>query len=96
MLKHGEVNPLNVHGLRRMEHCPPHFTQIEFNIYVSEKTIADWIWANLGGRFFFGDMYQGSGKSYSSSKVAAFELPGEASYFSLVLDTINKNPFSDF
>ncbi len=93
MLKHGEVNPLSVHGLRRTDHCPPHFTQIEFNIYVSEKTITDWVWANLSGRFFFGDMYQGSGKAYSSNKVAAFELPGEASYFSLVLDTINKNPF---
>lgn len=96
MLKHNEVNPLAVFGLRKMEHCPPHFTTVKFDCYVNDKVITDWIWEHLDGRFYIGDEYGSSdnkGPIYMQ-KVAAFELAGEASYFSLILDTINKNEFS--
>jgi hypothetical protein len=43
MLKYGEINPLNVFGLRRVEHCPPHFEQVHFNLHVNDKKITDWI-----------------------------------------------------
>ena len=91
MIKYGEVNPLNVHGLRRLEHCPPHFTKVEFSIRTSEKDITDWIFENLEGRFWFGEQYfRTDGGSISYNKCAAFEEPAEASYFLLMLDTINK------
>jgi hypothetical protein len=97
MLKHNEVNPLSVFGLRRVEHCPPHFTQINFDLACSEKTIADWIYENLDGRFYLGDFYvESSTGSLNMQKTAAFETSGEASYFSLVLDTINKYNYGDF
>ena len=93
MLKHNEVNPLAVFGLRRVAHCPPHFTKVQFDSYTNEKALTDWIYENLTGRFYFGEWYNEteSGKS-SMSRCAAFEEPGEASYFSLILDTINKMP----
>lgn len=92
MLKHNEVNPLAVFGLRRMEHCPPHFSIVEFELRVSDKIITDWIWENLDGRFYLGDDYtENESGSISMRKIAAFEQGGEASYFSLVIDTINKH-----
>jgi hypothetical protein len=91
MLKHKEANPLTVFGLRRMTHCPPHFTPIKFDLRTNEKIISDWIWEHLEGRFYMGDEYQENGKNLGMRKVVAFEVPGEASYFSLLLDTINRN-----
>ena len=93
MLKHNEVNPLSVFGLRRLDHCPPHFTKFTFNAQVQDKTITDWIHENLTGRFYYGDEYflHTSNGKVGMHKCAAFELPGETSYFALQVDTINKN-----
>jgi len=90
MLKLNEVNPLTVFGLRMMDHCPPHFVQVSFETYTNEKQILDWIWENTQGRFYFGDIYQpASNGSITFQKCAAFEIPGEASYFSLLLSSFN-------
>jgi len=92
MLKHNEANPLSVFGMRRMDHCPPHFTSVKFDLRTDEKVISDWVWENLDGRFFIGDEYINTpGSSVAMQKMVAFESPGEASFFSLLLDTINKN-----
>lgn len=94
MLKHNEVNPLAVFGMRRMDHCPPHFTTIEFDLRGSLKNITDWIWEHLDGRFYVGDIYlDGNNNGIAMQKIAAFETPGEASYFSLILDTINVSSY---
>ena len=94
MLKHNDPNPLSVHQMRRVDHLPPHFTPVLFSLSTQEKAVTDWIWENLDGRFYLGDEYATSETgSVQMSKVAGFELPGEASYFSLVLDTINKHDF---
>lgn len=91
MLKYNEVNPLTVFGLRRMDHCPPHFTSVKFDSHTTDKRISDWIWENLEGRFYFGDVYFSSASGgVTMQKQAAFELAAEASYFSLILDTIDK------
>jgi hypothetical protein len=92
MLKHGEANPLAVWGLREIDHCPPHFTPVDFEIYANDKLIRDWIWANLEGRFYFGPHYyrDQETKKIAMIKRAAFELPGEASMFALILAHINK------
>ena len=89
MLKHGEVNPLNVHGLRKLEHCPPHFECVQFNPYVNDKTVSDWIYENLSGRFYVGYRDTNSGRTVERQMVVAFELSSEASYFSLFLPQIN-------
>jgi hypothetical protein len=91
MLKHNEVNPLNVFGLRRMDHCPPHFETLCFDLKTQEKNIADWIYENLSSRFFFGDTYiinPENGNMILCHKVA-FEDASELSYFGMFLDTIN-------
>ena len=88
------LNPLSVFGLRRVDHCPTHFTRFTFDLTGHEKTITDWIYENLTGRFYLGDTYflhESNGK-VGMHKCAAFENPGEASYFALQLDTINKQP----
>lgn len=71
--------------MRRMNHIPPHFSKVLFSLSAEQKKITDWVWENLEGRFFFGDFYTDK----DVQKVAAFELEGEASYFALILDTIN-------
>ena len=92
MLKYGEVNPLNVHNLRRTETCPLHFSSINFEIRTSEKTITDWIYENLSGRFWLGEHYfANEGGSIAFNKRVAFEIPAEASYFGMFLDQINKS-----
>ena len=94
MLKHNEANPLAVFGLRELEHCPPHFIQVEFELKTTEKAITDWIWSNLDGRFWFGDWYyKDENTNVNFHKCAAFETAGEASMFALVLDQINKPMF---
>ena len=47
MLKHGDVNPLNVHQLRQLSWCPPHFTQVIFEPYITHKNVTDWLYENL-------------------------------------------------
>ena len=94
MLKYGEANPLAVFGLRELEHCPPHFVQVNFDLKASEKTISDWVYTNLTGRFYYGDYYyKNSDNTVQISKQMAFESPGEASMFALVLDQINQQDY---
>lgn len=93
MLQHNEVNELAVFGLRRVNHCPAHFTRFAFELSCADKVITDWIYEHLTGRFYFGDDYflhESNGK-VGMRKCAAFEIAGEASYFALQLDTINKH-----
>ena len=91
MLKYGEANPLTVFGIRELEHCPPHFTRVCFDLKCPEKNISDWVWTNLTGRFYYNDMYyKDPENNVHTQKCAAFESPGEASMFALILDQINK------
>jgi hypothetical protein len=90
MIKLGYVNALNVFGLRLLEHNPPHFTKVPFDLRVNSKTVSDWIYQNLEGRFWFGDYYDvdSTGKIFCS-KCVSFELAAEASMFALILNQIN-------
>lgn len=97
MIKHGEVNPLNVFGLRETAHCPPHFQQVSFDLKTSENDIRNWIYENLEGRFWLGDQHFTNGHGQVEiQKCASFENHAEASYFSLFLDQINKSQYADF
>jgi hypothetical protein len=89
MLKYGEANPLNVFGLREVDHLPPHFEPVTFDLVPRAKTIVDWIYENLEGRFWFGAVY--NTESRGSSHCVAFEISSEATMFALMLDQINTN-----
>ncbi len=88
------VNPLNVAGLRQLDHCPPRFFPVDFDLSCKQKKISDWIWTNLHGRFYLGDTYGIDRSSKSSTtflkKRAAFEIHSEASYFAMILTDLNK------
>jgi hypothetical protein len=89
-LVNGEVNPLEVFGMRRVNHYPPHFSPVAFDLRVNEKHILDWIYTHSASRFYFGDRYfYNSNGKIEFAKVVAFESAGEASYFALMLDNIN-------
>ena len=95
MLKHNEVNPLNIFGLRRLDHCPPHFETLCFDLKTQEKNITDWIYENLASRFFFGDAFvidPDKNVLVMCNKVG-FEDASELSYFDMFLDTINVYDF---
>lgn len=94
MLKHGEANPLNIFGLRQLTHCPPHFERVQFDLRTSEKDITDWIYENLEGRFYFGqiDVTQPYNRPTFRQCLVAFELSSEATYFSMFLTQINEAP----
>jgi len=97
MLKHGEINPLNIFDLREIGHCPPHFCKVRFDLKTSEKSIKDWIYENLTGRFWIGDVYsENENDSFHMEKCVAFEVHAEASYFSLMLDTFNTWEYKPF
>ena len=95
MIKHGgEVNPLNVFDLREVPNVPPHFTKMTFDLVAAEKDISNWIYENMEGRFFLsGSFYSkndgATGGRYTISACVAFELPSEATYFSMMLPSIN-------
>jgi hypothetical protein len=96
MLRNGEANPLTVHGLRELDRCPPHFIKVQFELRHSYKQIADWIWENLEGRFWLGDLYFANDNgSTSMIACAAFEQPGEASMFTLCLDQIQQSYYNN-
>lgn len=84
MLKHGEVNPLNVAGIRRTKTCPPHFVRVEVPFSFDDKTnkqLTDWIYENLEGRFCFG-------QDQHLTSYIGFEIHSEASYFALMQSQI--------
>ena len=107
MLCNGEVNPLTVHNLREMDFCPPHFTVVSFELRGQKKEVTDWIWENLTGRFWIGEVYEENNvtdklsnlKNGTNTQIlnvgityaVAFEIPGEASMFALLLDKIQTN-----
>lgn len=95
MLRDGEANPLAVHGLRELDRCPPHFVKVQFELQLGNpKKITDWIWENFEGRFWFGDIYYTNKNGpIIMSTCAAFEIPGEASMFSLCLDQIQQSNY---
>lgn len=97
MIKHNEPNLLDVFGIRKLNHCPPHFEKVVFDLRTDIKGITDWIYENLSGRFYIGDAYipnPDDVKQMSIQKVVAFELHEEASFFGLFLPNINQYHFS--
>jgi hypothetical protein len=88
MFKFGAPNPLNVHGIRELSWCPPHFTAVPVSPHIlpwtDERVVKNWIYENLQGRYHLGYTDTDQGRCV----LAAFERASEASYFSLMAHTI--------
>ena len=94
MLKHGEANPIAVHGQRRLEHIPPHFTLVPFDLKTSTRNVTNWIHTNLEGRFWHGEyFYHNDDGKAAMRNAVAFEIAEEATYFLMFLDEINRADF---
>jgi hypothetical protein len=97
MLKQGEPNPLNVHQLRQVNHCPPHFEKVIVDLpNIETKQITDWLYENLEGRFYVGIVDAVStgwphaeSTGYERYVLVGFEIPSEATYFTLTLPTLD-------
>lgn len=50
-LNRGEVNPLSVLGLRKLNFIPEHFVKISINKLIDTKTLDHWINFNLNSRY---------------------------------------------
>ena len=50
-LSRGEVNPLSVLGLRKLNFIPEHFTRITVNKTIDTKMLDHWINYNLNSRY---------------------------------------------
>ena len=95
-LKHNEVNPLEVNGMRQVEFCPSHFERVIFELMTDAKNITDWIYENTDGRFYIGSAVKPPSSDSEKAKFAycvAFEVHAEASYFAIMLPSINTYAF---
>lgn len=91
-LKHNEVNPLAVNNMRQVDFCPPHFEKVIFDLATDAKKITDWLYENTDGRFYIGSAVKMPTSDEEKAKLShcvAFEVHSEASYFALMLNTIN-------
>ena len=50
-LVRGKINPLNVLGMRRLNHIPPHFASLNLKDDFNLDEIDDWIYSNLDSRY---------------------------------------------
>lgn len=57
-LVRGKVNPLNVLGLRRLAHIPPHFAKMTTSKIDQFGTIEHWIYTKLDSRFCLRKAYK--------------------------------------
>lgn len=53
----GRVNPLNVLGLRRLSHIPPHFAKITTTKLDKKENIDIWIYQRLDSRYCIRNSY---------------------------------------
>jgi len=91
-LKHNEANPLAVANMRQLDFCPAHFEKVMFDLIVDQRVITNWLYENTDGRFFIGQSVQLATNVSEKPKLCfcvGFEVHAEASYFALMLNTIN-------
>lgn len=98
----GDVNLLDVHGMRRVDHNPPHFKSIVLDKKIPPKFLTDWIYLNLSGRFYLSDYVsideinhrvKNVNQLYTAcqSMLVSFEDESELTYLCLSLDNIIEN-----
>jgi hypothetical protein len=90
-LKAGKVNPLNVLGVRRTSFPAQHFHYISIPKYTPtlHRTISDWIYNNLNGRFYIGQAVDLVDNTIVFVTKIGFEQEKEVSYFKLACPHIS-------
>lgn len=84
-LKRGEVNPLNVLGLRKLDFIPKHFETIVLKTAVRDiKMLDQWISHNLNSRYAIKTTFAlDENKKLVEAKEVGMEDPKELTMFSL-------------
>ena len=83
-LLRGRINPLNVLGLRRLSHIPPHFAKITVKNVDKIDVIDNWIYKRLDSRYCIRKTYiLGHDKKLTESIEIGVEDPKELSILSL-------------
>jgi len=86
-VKQKNVNPLNVHKVRRAAFCPPYFESAllpSLSRVGMPREIDDWVYKNMTGRYFIGRTVNTTDTgSISVVPYIAFENPSELSIFML-------------
>lgn len=99
-MNRGDVNLLDIHGMRRVEHNPPHFKSIVLEKKIPPKVLIDWIYLNLSGRFHISDYFSlteineraNSAINQSCQSIlVSFEDGSELTFLCLSLDNIIEN-----
>ena len=86
MIKHKDLNPLNLFDLRRFEVPPKHFEYIIIPLkYNLEDSLTKWIHDNLKGRYYVGKALNidDADNQINISMKVGFEEAKEISYFTL-------------
>lgn len=90
-LKRGEVNPLGILNLRKLDWMPSHFTRITTNhSYIDTRMLEQWIEYNLKSRYAIRKiMIVNSEKKLIESLEIGFEDPAESSMLILGCPLLN-------
>jgi len=84
-LRAGKVNPLNVLGLRRVQFPAHHFhytNHYKYSPFIV-KTVNQWIYNNMNGRYFIGQGIELAENQFIYITKIGFEQEKELSYFRL-------------
>lgn len=84
---------------RRVFHCPPHFIKLylgdepqrnlnQIVLTSDEAMVRNWLYKNISNRFFIGQDAVVQNSCIVTCMVVAFEDPADATFFSLVKNSI--------
>jgi hypothetical protein len=83
-LKRGEINPLNVLGLRKLDFIPEHFTRISIDHTIDLVKLISWIEYHLNSRYAIVSKFSlDSNRRIFSKLEIGFEDPKEITLLTL-------------
>lgn len=86
----GRVNPMNVLGLRRLNHIPPHFAKMSTKHIDRLEHIDSWIYTRLDSRFCVKKSYVVEDKKLTEVLEIGVEDPKELTMLSLGCQYLHK------
>ena len=90
-LKHGEVNPLGIVGMRKLDFIPEHFAKLAVNRNIDVNLLHIWIEFNLSGRYAIKNKCKlDSNKKIISVYEIGFEDPKELTHLTLGCPHLHK------
>lgn len=89
-----DINPLNVFGMRRINHIPPHFSCLIIDSHWDEriKKIDQWVYINLNSRYCIKTtQFLDDKRKIYIKCVLGIEDPKELTWLTLKCPYINNN-----